>query len=73
LLQFLIVVSLSLVYYGYGRSQHFAADDNTHPAIKAAKVHFGDLKDFKDIDLPPKTHQPGFNLTNDGSGNYYFR
>ncbi|CAH1368162.1 unnamed protein product [Tenebrio molitor] len=69
---FLIVVSLSLVYYGYGRSQHFAADDNTLPAIKAGKVHFGDLKDFKDVELPPKTYQPGFNLTNDGSGNYYF-
>jgi hypothetical protein len=44
--------------------------------MKDAKTHFGDLKDFKEVEIPPivKTHNPpGFNLTNDGSGNYYFR
>jgi hypothetical protein len=38
-----------------------------------SETHFGNLKDFKDIEIPPIADDPAFNLTNDGSGNYYFR
>ncbi|KAJ3656237.1 hypothetical protein Zmor_015328 [Zophobas morio] len=41
-------------------------------------THFGNSQDFKDINIPSKqdttnNHPHFFNLTNDGSGNYYFQ
>jgi hypothetical protein len=65
----LITVSLFLISRGAGRSIR---------EFEEAMTHFGS-KDLGDIGLPgkdshraQKNHPHEFNLTNDGSGNYYF-
>jgi hypothetical protein len=65
----LITVSLFLISRGAGRSIR---------EFEEAMTHFGS-KDLGDINLPgkdshraQKNHPHAFNLTNDGSGNYYF-
>ena len=53
------------------------SEDNIEYIMDVAITHFG-FRDTKDLNLPSKqdtenNHPHSFNLTNDGSGNYYFQ
>ncbi|KAJ3656241.1 hypothetical protein Zmor_015331 [Zophobas morio] len=53
------------------------SEDNIKYIMDVAITHFG-FRDTKDLNLPSKqdtenSHPHSFNLTNDGSGNYYFQ